>query len=168
MEKFNIKEYESHKVAGEYKRLLEDGTQVNQADYSDGYVEYTIPAKGWFYDYKEFNKDGNLKSIGTFFKKGDYQTGIGIYYNDNGTIKEEINYDRPYKLKIDSVFEILRKNNITFSLGENKNSIKRRIENSKAIWFIDWQITPFEIGTLDIDDASAKIIKKGSYSIQKN
>ena len=91
MEKFNISEFEPHQSGGEYNKTMEDGTIINQFGDSMGYFEKTIPLKGWFYVYKEFYGNGNIKLKGQAFKKGDFPSGIWIEYDINGNKLKEIN-----------------------------------------------------------------------------
>lgn len=168
MEKFNIEEFEAHKVAGEYNRIMEDGSQLNQFGNSAGYFEKMIPVKGWFYSYKEFYGNGNLSTKGTLFKKGDYKTGHWIECDSNGVKTNETNFDAPYQLTLNSIFEILSKEGIKFSITDTFNTITRHTINSKSTWFVEWKETQNRIETLEIDDKEGKVIHKSFYKLEED
>src|ERR1700743_1333780 len=73
MERFDIKEFSQRAIGGEYEQTLDDGTRISQYSDDEEYFEKTFPPTGWYYEYKEFYKDGALKLQGKLFKKGDYR-----------------------------------------------------------------------------------------------
>ncbi len=167
MQTFDIKEFEKHKIAGVYDRVLLNGTTIRQYNYSEGYVQKTISVEGWFYDYKEFYLNGNLKESGTFFKKGDYPAGIWTEYDSSGKMIKETNYDKMFKQTLPSIFEILKQKKIKFTLIDNYNSIRRAVIDSKAIWIVEWKIQQGRIETITIDDEKGKIVNTDFYLLQE-
>ena len=168
MEKFNISEFETHKKAGEYIRVLDDGTVINEFGDAQGYFEKVIPAKGWFYLYKEFYGNGNLKQKGDVFKKGDFQSGIWIKADSNGNKVDEIDYDKPYRLKVESIFEILKQHKIPFTMEDKFNSIRRAVVASHPIWIVEWKVVEGRIERVEIDDATGKITKQDYYELTED
>ncbi len=168
MEKFDISQFEKHQVAGSYNRILDDHTQINQFGDSSGYVENRIPAKGWFYKHMEFYGSGNLKVKGDLFKKGDFKSGIWVRYDKDGNKTDETNYDKPYRLSVDSVLEIARKEHIVFSMADLYNTIRRGSENAIPVWFIEWKALPDRIEWLEISDVSGKVVKKDFMKFEEH
>jgi hypothetical protein len=168
MERFDIYEFGKHQVAGSYNRILDDHTQINQFGDSSGYVENRIPAKGWFYLHMEFYGNGNLKAKGNLFKKGDFKAGIWVKYDKDGNKTDETNYDKPYRLSVDSVIEIARKEHIIFSLVDPYNTIHRGIEKGILGWVIEWKAKPDRMEWLEINDASGKIVKRDFMKFEEN
>jgi len=127
-----------------------------------------IPPGGWFFTYKEFYGNGNLKLKGSAFKKGDFQSGTWIEADEKGQLVKEINYDTAYKATLDDIFEILKQEKIPFTIDNKFNAIKRYIENSKSRWLVEWKMTEGRIERIIIDDASGKIISRDNYRMEED
>lgn len=168
MEKFNIQEFNTKKNADEYTRILDDKTVITQFGNESGYTEKTVPATGWFYTYKSFYGNGNLKIKGTAFKKGDYKEGLWVECDTDGNVTKETNYSNSYKLSLDAVFDILAKKKIKFSLADPINEIRRDVVEGKSTWFIEWKEKPGRIEQMQIDDASGKITSQNFYKHQED
>ena len=166
MERFDITEFNAHKIAGEFNTTLSDGTWISRFGDKSGYFEKIVPPKTWFYTYKEFYGNGSLKLEGTLFKKGDFQAGIWTEFDDRGNKMKEINYDQQYKLNVDSIFKILREKGIAFSMDDVFNSIKRGMINSKGIWQVEWKIKTDRVERMQIEDSTGKIVKQDFYLFQ--
>jgi hypothetical protein len=160
MEIFNISEFNSHKISGEYNQVLNDGTLINQFEYSAGYIEKITPPNEWFYSYKEFYPNGQLKRKGELFKKGDFKSGIWYECDNQGKTLNEIDNDEPYKLSVTDVFNIIESRNIHFRVEDNFNKITRNIIDSKATWIVKWKVKNGRMERLYIDDATSKIVKQ--------
>lgn len=166
MEKFNIQEFNAKKQADEYTRVLEDKTVITQFGNESGYTEKTVPAKGWFYTYKSFYGNGNLKIKGTAFKKGDYKDGVWVECDTAGNIVNETNYNDTYKLSIDTVFDILKKRGILFTLEDPINEIRRQVVDGRPAWFIEWKEKEGRIEQMQVDDVTGKIVNQSYYKHQ--
>lgn len=166
MEKFNITLFRSQAVDDEYVRVLSDSTIVDQMEISSGFIEKTTPPKGWFYEYKEYYSSGQLKSKGKYFLRGDYQAGLWITCDEKGNITSQIDYDKLYKLTLDSIFEILEKNEIPFERASSTNQITRNIVDKKATWFIQYRVLVDRTEVIQIDDANGQIIKRTSIKFK--
>ena len=167
MEKFNIKEFEIKNVGGVYERTLDDKTVITQFDHINGYVEKKVPIKGWYYSYKEFNIDGDLIKKGGLFKKGDFPSGIWMEFDSTAKKFSEINYDKPYKLNVDAILLIVKKNHIHFSLNEKFSLIKRGLHDSAYIWIVEWKAQQGRVETLTVDDKTGKVIEKNHYLLEE-
>ena len=168
MEKFNVVEFNANQVDGSYTKVLEDGTEVIQSGDASGYIEKIMPIKGWFYIYKEYYGNGQLNTKGNAFKKGDFQAGVWFEYDESGKLISETNYDEPYRLTIDSVFEIIRAHEIPFSMENKYNEITREVIDSVAIWYVNWRLQHNRVETIEIVDASGKTRNRNFYLMKKN
>jgi hypothetical protein len=168
MEKFNIQEFNTKKSGGEYTRTSDDGTVITSFGNESGYYEKSYPREGWFYTYKEFYSNGNLKQGGTLFRKGDYQAGVWTEYDMAGNKTKETDFDKPYHLNIESVFKIMKDKKIKFLLTDPFNTVTRAVVNARPTWFIKWKEKQDRVERLEIDDASGKIIKQDFYIHQEN
>jgi hypothetical protein len=160
MERFNITQFRAFQKNGEYTQVLKD-TEINQYEYADGYAEKITPAKGWFYDYKDFYQSGQLRSQGKMFICGDYKAGLWIECDKNGNIISQTDYDAKYRMKLEDIFKILEARKIPFFRENSINKINREIVSNQAIWYIKWQVVHDRIETLNIDDVTRSIIKQG-------
>jgi antitoxin component YwqK of YwqJK toxin-antitoxin module len=169
-EKFDIERFNKHQVNGDYNRVLEDGTQINQYGDPSGYFENIIPPAGWFYTYKEFYSNGNLKEGGQLFKKGDFRAGIWNEYDSSGNKTKETNYDHPFKLTVNGVLNIISKTGVAFSLNEKYDMLDRDVTDSGAVWIVDWKSRSKQnwVDRAIVDDATGKIVEKTGYMIKKN
>ena len=168
MEKFNISEFNKNQVAGEYNRIIEDRTEIIQFGDASGYVEKVKPLKGWFYTYKEFYGNGNLKVKGDSFKKGGFRSGIWVEFDDSARMIKQINYDEPFIINLDSLLKILKREKIPFSIEDKYNEITREVIDGKAVWYVDWRIIPNRIETVTIEDQRGIIINRDFYLINKH
>ena len=165
METLNIDEFEAHAVAGEYRRVLDDGTEIIQDGDSTGYTEKVVPKEGWFYTYKEFYGNGNLKSKWESFKKGSFQAGIGLEFDDTGAKTSEIDYDQPYSMSIDEVLDVIKEYGVQFSLEDKFNRINRAVVDSNPTWFVQWRVEEDRVETLRINDATKKVFDRNFYVV---
>ena len=165
METFNISEFESHKIGGEYLQVLDDGTIITQFGNTSGYYEKVVPPGGLFYTYKEFYGNGCLKLSGLAFKHGDYQEGTWIKYDQAGNKTNETNYNNNYRLTYEDIFKILDDRRISYSLKDKYFSITRGIVNSKGIWIVEWKVMETRIERLTIDDSTKAVTQ--DYSLFK-
>src|SRR5579859_5259401 len=168
MEKFDITAFNTHQSGGEYLRTLDDGTVISQFGDSAGYFEKSFPSKGWFYGYKEFYGDGELKLEGELFKKGEFQAGTWKEFDERGRQQKETNYDAQYKMDIDAIFKILRQKNIPFLMTDSFNTVRRGVVDGKGLWIVEWKTLPDRIERMQIDDSTGKIIKQDFYTHQEN
>ncbi len=157
MEKFNISEFESHKVGGEYVQTLSDGTVITQFGDSTGYFEKSVPPQGWFYQYKEFYGNGFLKLSGLAFIRGDYQEGTWIEYDEAGNKTTETNYNNSYHLTLDDVLKILDERKIPYSTKDPFFKITRGLVNAKGIWIVEWKIMDNRVERLTIEDPTKSV-----------
>jgi hypothetical protein len=163
MEKFNIINFNTNKILNQYNRVLSDGTIINQFQYSGGYVEKTFPQKGWYYTLKEFYLSGQLKTKGELFKKGDFKSGLWYEYDTLGKIIDEIDYDNPYKRKVDEIFKILKAHEINFTLDNLYNQITRNVIDSQATWIVEWKAFDNRREILYINDHTGEVTKRDYY-----
>ena len=168
MEKFNIELFETSKIGAEFNRTLSNGTQIKQFESTSGYYEKIIPANGWFYEYKEFYRNGNLKIKGEAFSKGDFQSGLWVECDSNGIKTKEVNYDSFYSLTLDSVLNLLSINKIPFSKKNQFNTITRKITDSKGVWYVEWKVSLNRVETIEIDDLTGKIKNRDYYELQED
>lgn len=168
MEKFNINEFNLNQSDDEYYRVLKDGTTIDQLHFSQGYSEKIVPPKGWFYGYKEFYQNGQLRISGKYFIAGNFKSGIWNEFDEHGKTISNINYDEQYRLDLDSIFKILEDKKIPFSRENKYNKILRSKDNSQATWFVEWQIVYNRIEQLYIDDATGKVIKQDFYNFKSD
>lgn len=167
METFNIAEFESRNISGQYKQVLSDGTQIIQFGNSAEYVENTIPPNGWFYTHKEFYGNGRLKSKGLLFKKGDFKSGVWTTYDMQGVLLTQSDYDEPYNLTIDSVFLILKNEEIPFSIEDIYNTIGRGYKENRYAWIVTWKQLTGRLETVEIDDVSGKIMERNFIEFEE-
>ena len=160
MEKFNIQLFKSLAKDDEYTNVLMDGSIIEQMEISDGFVEKTVFPKEWFYLYKEFYLNGEIRIQGKSFICGDYKAGVWLVYNENGKVINQTDYDSEYKLSLDSVLKILEENKVVFSKENKSNKITRNIADNKATWFVQYKLTLDRVEVLNIDDVTGKIIKR--------
>ncbi len=150
--------------------MLDDGTQVS--DYGDPseYYENIIPPAGWFYTYKEFYGNGNIKQSGKLFRKGEFKSGVWSEYDSAGNVVKTIDYDAPYKMKVEAVIDILHKNGVVFALANKFDAIDREIQESRPVWVAEWKSRTKEnwVDRVVIDDASGRIIVRTGFGFKKN
>ena len=167
MERFNITQFKAFQKNGEYTQVLKD-TEINQYEYADGYAEKITPAKGWFYDYKDFYQSGQLRSQGKMFICGDYKAGLWIECDEQGKIISQTDYDTKYRMKLEDIFKILDSKKIPFLRENSINKIQRENASNQATWYIEWQVVYNRIETLKIDDATGQIIKQGFIEFESD
>lgn len=168
MEKFNIQEFDANKKGGEYTKLAEDGTIITRFGDSTGYFEKIIPPEGWFYTYREYYGNGNLKTAGEVFKRGDFQAGVWPEYSSDGRKLRETNHDEPYKMTLEEILALLEKEKIPFARENKFNSIRRTVTESGALWIVEWKMTEGRKERVFIDDATGVITKKDFYGVQED
>jgi hypothetical protein len=168
MEKFDIQKFKSFAKNDEYNHILKDGSEVNQYQSTDGFTEKITPAKGWFYQYKDFYLNGSLKEKGSYFLHGNFKSGTWLEYDQQGNLLNQINHDTKFKLGIDEVFDLIKDKKIFFSKDNYINKITRTINDEKPYWFVEWKENPGRIEVLKIDDSSGKIVSQGSYDFEDN
>jgi hypothetical protein len=171
METFNVEEFKKNAIGGVYNKTINDGTQINQfGNTSSGFVENIIPAKGWFYEQRQFYGNGLLKAKGKLFRRGDFKAGIWLTFDDKGNKTEEVNYDSNFKLSLEDVFDIIKKKNIPFSVDNIYNSITRgnASPNSPFIWIVEWKALPDRIERIEINDSTGKITNQDFTPFNEN
>jgi hypothetical protein len=168
MERFDIAEFNAHQANGRYDRVLKDGTRVDQFSVASGYVENQTPSKGWFYTHREFYVDGQLKLQGDLFKKGGYKAGVWTEYDSTGRDVKATDYDTTYTLSLDTVFKIIERRGIHFSMEHKFDAIRRNVVDGKPVWLVEWQEKSGRVEVAYIDDASGKIIRNDFYLFKKN
>lgn len=168
MERFNIDYFERHAVDDELTDTAEDGTVTTRMKYVYGYTERVVPPKGYFNTYKEFWPNGNLRTKGLVFKKGDFKAGKWPEYAENGSLTKETNHDAPYKLDVAQVMDIIRQRKIPFNMADNYSTITRNVLKGVATWVVEWKEKPDRMEQLFIEDATARIIKQDFYQFQDN
>jgi len=101
MKTFNINKFEKDKVSGECNFTLNDGSRVRQTKYihREEYIEeIKAPIEPFTTIKVFFMNSGKLKSIGERFY--NFPVGVWYYYNEDGKLMKEKNWDAPYKFTI--------------------------------------------------------------------
>lgn len=131
--RFDIATYDKNKHAGEYT-FEQDGLQVRQTDFEDGYAEKTTKPGTYIDHYREYYKNGVIKEEGDLFNKGTFRLGTWHFYNEQGVAQPSIDYDKPYTFTLDKVMEFLKRNNL--SLADRWTSINRKSDTIGDRWII--------------------------------
>ncbi len=168
MERFNIEFFDSHAVDDELTDTARDGTITTSIRYEYGFTERIIPRSGYFDTYKEFQPDGKLRLQGQLFKKGEFKAGNWQEYREDGTLKNQTNYDAAYKLNVAQVIDISRQQKAAFNMQDAYSRILRNVKNGKPTWIIEWREQPGRIERIFLDDASARVVKRDFYAFQDN
>lgn len=168
MERFNIEYFESHAVDDELTETADDGTVVTRMKYAYGYVERVVPPTGYFNTYKEFHPNGNLRTKGLVFKKGEFKAGKWPEYDEDGKLTGETNHDARYKLQVQQVIDIARQRKIPFSMTDDYSKIIRNVIKGTPTWVVQWKEQPDRMERLFIDDATARVLKQDFIQFQDN
>lgn len=168
MEKFNLREFDKNKNGFEFSKFLDDGSLQEQFGTEFGFVEKIYPVDSWFYLYKVFYPNTNIKASGLLFKKGDCRSGIWTFWEEDGKIKNQVDYDKPFKMTFDSILKFLKTQNIIFTKDDAINSIKRFAEENKGVWSVNWRESQGRIETMEISDDDCKILEKSFYPTKED
>lgn len=95
-----------------------------------------------------------------------FPLGIWYEFDKDGKLVKKKDYDEPYKSTFEEVLAFCKKENITLSKGlvlqstGFHNTIRRRIEQDKPIWEIQWKKKASVLETIILDDVNGQIISK--------
>jgi len=170
-EKFDIETYKKNEnQSGQYFKTLPDGTEIMQSQHGDGFLENVYPKNSWFMTQKLYYKNGVLKEKIERCIKGSFQKGIGYFYDENGVLLKEIDYDKPYrKFSWEKLLELLKQKDISM---ENVDSIGRRETTLGARWYVEYIKDPItemgEILTIDAENEPGKILNVKPQDFRKH
>lgn len=168
MEKMDVNKFENNSSGGSFEFKLDDKTEVKQYKFADGYVEKMYPPNKLNYIYKEFYNNGRLKKTGQNFIKGDFPVGIWMEYDSTGIKIQEINYDTPYHLSIEDIFNYIKDKKIPFLMDNKYSTINRGLLDSNYVWTIEWQASDDELISITLNDKTGEVIDRIETQILHN
>jgi len=171
MEKFDIETFNKNKTqAGQYSVKTANGMIISQSQYGEGFVEDIYPQDSFFMIQKLYYKNGMIKEKVERCIKGHFQKGIGYFYDENGVLSKEIDYDKPYrKFSWEKLLELLKQKDISM---ENVDSVGRRETTLGARWYVAYIKDPVtemgEILTIDAENEPGKILNVKPQDFRKH
>ncbi|MBC9798460.1 hypothetical protein [Sinomicrobium weinanense] len=170
VEKFDIENYHKNedKSFGNYYFQLPNGVKVVQSKVGDEYSQReTPPSPATFETYKRFHPNGILKFQGEMYiNNGDWQKGVWKYYDEEGKLIKEVNYDKPYIFDWDDVMSYISKNNI--GLQDKNTRIRRDNDPDHPKWYIEWRKEFGRRETVTLDGKTGKVLDTGWYPHEDN
>lgn len=173
-EKFDTIRYQRIRYEGEKygSETLPDETIVFLEQHSTVRFYTEIPPNSYFSIGKTYYSNGNIESKGIELNYRGLKQGVWYYFNEDGSLKESIDYDKPYKSTFADILAFCRKEGIDVKIGHivfNPNnphfSRKYMPEEGKYIWKIFYRI-PLSIKaeTIIIDDVTGKVLYRYRYN----
>jgi hypothetical protein len=171
MEKFNKAKFDSNKVNGEYSFVLDDGTRVKQMENISGneYVEeMTDPKKPFSKVRVYFMDSANIKVKGERF----YLIPIGEwqYYNNNGSLIKETNWDSAYKFTINDLAKKVLKSEKIDIMKYQRGVDVLRSDISRPLYIVVFPFgpaKPYDIYSLVVDGITGETVEKTISSTKK-
>ena len=164
----NGEKYPSDEYSTYIYDLRTDSTyiQVNGNNVS-GYSSSKYLQGEYFYIFKDYYNNGNIKEKGIRFHSGPFKKGVWYEFDINGKLVKTIDYDQFYKFTFEDVLLFCEKKNILIEKAILKpstglhTSINRWFDESlgKYTWTVSWLITPEIKQILTLDGNTGKIIK---------
>lgn len=166
--KFDIEAFDKNKnESGHWYFTDEQGYDIHQYSVTDGFVEYRKKSKDLFEEYYAFYSNGNLKEKKNVFINSGFNKGVGYFYDEQGNLTEEINYDIPYKYTWEQVYDFAVKHDI--DLYDFHTLIQRYQDKERDYcWFITWRV-PFapEITTIILSGENGNILEEKKDFLEK-
>ena len=152
----------SHTIEYEHSETLSNNV-VRSFSGNDisGYLIKEAPVEKLFSTYKEYTKNGVLKTKGEIFKQGNFKNSIWYFFDDSGKSLNEINYDAGYKFTIDNVLRLLEEKHI--KLNDKDTKIMRTENADKPVWTVQWRENPEEKEMMKLDGVDGKVLERNSY-----
>ena len=139
--------------------------QIN-GDNVNGYSSNEYLQGKYFYTFKNYYKNGNIKEKGLCFHLGSFKKGVWYEFNISGKLVETVDYDQFYKFTFEDILRLCEKRNlfieevISSSDSDIPTTISRYYHTElKHIWVINWLKTSTIMQTLTIDGNTGKVIK---------
>ena len=98
--------------------------------------------------------------------RNPFQKGIWYEFDEQGNLIKEMDYDKPFKFTFEDIVKFCERENIPLTKGPIMQStgfhttIRRSVENNKAIWQIEWLKKPDIIEKILIDGVTGEVISK--------
>ena len=168
-EKFNFAGF----VKDESKAILigPDGTVTTYMKYALGFSVKIQSPKSYFYVAKNFFRNQMIKEKGVLLNTGHCPVGIWFFYNEDGKLTKQIDFDLEYQFGLGKLFDYLRGQKINLTEGVVTQGfhteIYREIENGNPLYYVHWLIKADQIEILTIDGNTGKILNK-DYSKYDN
>ncbi|MGV0925392.1 hypothetical protein [Empedobacter tilapiae] len=144
--------------------------------FNNNYVEITsvIPVKyyietikdSFFLISKSFYSNNNIKSKGLGFNGDGFPIGIWYYFDEEGKLIKETNYDEPYKFTFEDILKFCEKENIRVDKGPILQStgfhttIYRDVENGQPWWEIKRLKTPDTLEIIKLDGITGEVLSR--------
>lgn len=127
-EDFNVEEFERNSKNGEdYFFIDKDEININQFIGFNSFVEEkTYPNPSFLYEYISYYINGKIKYYLLQLKNDGYKI-VEKYFDEKGDIEKTINYDNLYKIQLDEVLNIFKKE---FPLVDEYETVINRYEIS--------------------------------------
>lgn len=130
---------------------------------NDGYEKLVVDKNAYFLEFYSFDNDGKLLNKGLMYPEG-FKKGTWLYYDENSKIKEEIDYDKPFKFSWENVLTYLNKRGIK---KESIAYIKRDAKTNPKIWTIEWNMDTETAELIVLNGDTGKVIEISKHPIKK-
>ncbi|MGV0925391.1 hypothetical protein [Empedobacter tilapiae] len=144
-----------------------EGNYLEMVKTNSNSAIYLTYSYSFFMIYKEFYKSGMIKTKGLKFNVwGGFKKGIWYYFNEEGKLVKETNYDEPYQFTFEDILKFCEKENIRVDKGPILQStgfhttIRRDVENGQPWWEIKRLKTPDTIEIIKLDGITGKVLSR--------
>lgn len=164
MEKFNTKRFQENKINGEFEFSLSDGSHVRQMedDSSGDYTEEISNSKDAFSKIRlYFISNGNIKTVGEKFY--NFPIGVWHYYDENGKIINQINWESGYKFTLTDLAKKMKSMEVDILQKHDGVDVTRSTTGSPlyTVFYPVNELYPFnDKYMLTIDGITGETIKK--------
>jgi hypothetical protein len=170
VERFDRTTFDKHKVNGEYTFTLKDGSVVRQSESEKraNYSEQIIDSIKPYVMCRVFYMHScSLKVKGEKFY--DFPIGVWQYFDENGHLTEEVNWEEPYKISIKDLYTKMKNVNVDI-MDKTKRVVVTREDSPEPYYKV---FSPVETGKSEmnifvIDGINGDIVSKMTGQIKKN
>ncbi len=158
-ERIDTLDFHLHKKGDEYIYQGWKGT-VRQYKVGDYYYELIRKTNDLFDEYRKFFSNGKLKTKGYYYRNR-FEAGIWKYYNEQGKLINEIDYDEPFKnYPWEEVRKFLeRERGVDFF--DERTYVRRYFDESKVpVYNISWRSKDHVCKNIVIDVNKREVIKE--------
>ena len=154
-----------YRTESDSSRLTIHGDEFN------GYTSGESFKNEYFYIFRRYYNNGNIKEKGLRFHSGPFKKGVWYEFDINGKLVKTIDYDQFYKFTFENVLQFCEKRNILVEKAILKpgsgfhTSIGRGLDESsgKYVWVVSWLMTFNTIQYIYLDGNTGKIIKTEEF-----